>query len=128
MTNDPLPPYEPPPVTPPPAPPPLNPPPPPPPPPGPPPYGLPPASGGGKDLAMIYGIIGIVVAVFCCAPLGILFGWLSMKEARERGADQTLGKVAFWLGIAFTALAVIGVILACVAGAFSGSMYNHRGY
>ncbi|MEU8000078.1 hypothetical protein AB0B66_02715 [Catellatospora sp. NPDC049111] len=128
MTNDPLPPYEPPPVTPPPAPPPLNPPPPPPPPP--PPYGVTPApGGGGKDMPLIYGIIGIVTAVFCCAPLGILFGWLSMKEARERGTDQTLGKVAFWLGIAFTALQVIAGILACVAGAFSGSMsVNNRGY
>ncbi|WP_196279409.1 hypothetical protein [Catellatospora vulcania] len=125
MTNDPLPPYDPPPVTPPPAPPPINPPPPPPPPP---PYGATPGPSGGKDMVLIYGIIGIVTAVACCAPLGILFGWLSMKEARERGADQTLGKVAFWLGIAFTALQVIGVILACAAGAFSGSMSSHNGY
>ncbi|GHJ46044.1 hypothetical protein Cs7R123_33860 [Catellatospora sp. TT07R-123] len=74
---------------------------------------------------MLFGIIGIVAAVTCCPPLGILFGWLSQKEAREHGQDQTLGKVAFWLGIAFTVLWVIGTGLSCALGAFSGSM-GHR--
>ncbi|GAA1617600.1 hypothetical protein ACFQY4_03835 [Catellatospora bangladeshensis] len=139
MTNEPLPPYEPPsgptppssavppPVTPPPSMPPLNPPPPPPPP------GSPyePAKGpgpGGRDNVQLYGIIGIVTAVACCGPLGILFGWLSMKEARERGGDQTLGKVGFWLGIAFTAISLLGALAWCAALAIGGSMSSNYHY
>ncbi len=135
MTNEPLPPYEPPsgptppgsalppPVTPPP----LNPPPPP--PPGSPYQPAPPPPGpGGRDNVQLYGIIGIVTAVACCGPLGILFGWLSMKEARERGGDQTLGKVGFWLGIAFTAISLLGALAWCAAIAIGGSMSNNYHY
>ncbi|MEV4417328.1 hypothetical protein [Catellatospora sp. NPDC049609] len=137
MTNEPLPPYEPPastpgsttppPVTPPPSPPPLGPPPPPPPPGSP--YEPAKTPGpGGRDNVQLYGIIGIVTAVACCGPLGILFGWLSMKEARERGQDQTLGKVGFWLGIAFTAISVLGALAWCAALAIGGSMSSNYHY
>jgi hypothetical protein len=67
-----------------------------------------------------------VIAVICCAPLGILFGYLSMQEAKKHGKDDTLGKVGFWLGIAFTALTVIGVILGLCFGVFgSWSIVNN---
>ncbi|WP_254548680.1 hypothetical protein [Catellatospora tritici] len=114
MTNEPLPPHEPVPQLPPPPPPPV-----------PSPYGVAPPPAG-KDNTQLFGIIGIVTAVACCAPVGILFGWLSMKEAREHGQDQTLGKVAFWLGIAFTILTLLGVLAWCAALAFGGAMGGHR--
>lgn len=69
----------------------------------------------------LYGILGIVLAVVCCPPLGILFGYLSMRDARKLGKDDTLGKVGFWLGIAMTAIGVIGAVLAVCLGGF-GSM------
>ncbi|MDI1460354.1 DUF4190 domain-containing protein [Catellatospora sp. KI3] len=119
MTNEPVPPHEP--V------PPVPPPPPPPPPvhPGPSPYGVGPPPAG-KDNTVLFGIIGIVAAVACCPPLGILFGWLSMKEARKHGQEETLGKVGFWLGIAFTVLWLLGWILACALGGLGGMMGGHR--
>ncbi|BCJ71055.1 hypothetical protein CS0771_05990 [Catellatospora sp. IY07-71] len=83
---------------------------------------------GGRDNVQLYGIIGIVTAVACCGPLGILFGWLSMKEARERGGDQTLGKVGFWLGIAFTAISLLGALAWCAALAIGGSMSSNYQY
>ncbi len=84
---------------------------------------LPPPEPGGspaqpvtRDNAQLYGILGIVLAVICCGPLGILFGWLSMQESKKFGKDQTLGKVAFWLGIALTAVALLATVIAACAG------------
>lgn len=77
-----------------------------------------PAPAGQKNNTQLFGILGIVFAVVCCPLLGILFGWLSMNEARKTGSDETLGKIGFWLGIAFTAVAVVSVIIAACAGAF----------
>jgi len=58
--------------------------------------------------------------VVCCPLLGILFGWLSMNEAKKTGSDDTLGKVGFWLGIAITAIGLVTSIIAICAGGISG--------
>lgn len=84
-------------------------------------YAAPPA----KNNTQLYGILGIVFAVVCCPLLGILFGWLSMNEAKKTGSDDTLGKVGFWLGIAFTAIAVVSGIIALCAGAFGAWDNNY---
>ncbi len=73
-----------------------------------------------RDNTQLFGILGIVLAVACCPLLGILFGYLSMQEAKKFGKDQTLGKIGFWLGIAMTAVGVIGSIVAVCAGGFAG--------
>ena len=69
-----------------------------------------------------------MIAVICCAPLGILFGYLSMQEAKKHGKDDTLGKVGFWLGIALTALGLIAAILGLCFGVFGswGIMNNNH--
>ncbi len=90
----------------------------------PPPAAPPPPAAAPRDNTQLYGILGIVIAVICCAPLGILFGYLSMQEAKKFGKDQTLGKVAFWLGIALTALGVIAAILAICLGGFGSMSWN----
>jgi len=106
-------------------PPPIGPPPPGPPPPGPPPpWSVP--QPEGRDNTQLYGILGILIGVICCAPLGILFGYLSIQEARKHGKDDTLGKVGFWLGIALTALGVIAAILAICFGAFGSWSVNNN--
>jgi hypothetical protein len=74
-----------------------------------------------RNNTQLFGILGIVLGLVCCAPLGILFGWLSMNEAKKTNSDSTLGKVAFWLGIAITALYVVGGVIAVCAGVFSSS-------
>ena len=74
-----------------------------------------------KDNAQLYGIIGVIAAFICCPPLGILFGWMSMTEAKKLGRDDTLGKVAFWAGIVVTAGWLLSGILAICLGAFSNN-------
>ncbi len=104
----------------------IEPPPPPPAGPPPPPYGGAPPPGypyppqpPQRNNTQLFGILGIVLAVVCCPLLGILFGWLSINEARKTGSDQTLGKVGFWLGIVITAIGVVGSIVAICAGGLS---------
>lgn len=84
-----------------------------------------PAAPPAKNNTQLFGILGIVFAVVCCPLLGILFGWLSMNEAKKTGSDDTLGKVGFWLGIGIVALYVVGGIIAVCAGGISGWSTNH---
>jgi uncharacterized membrane protein len=92
----------------------------------PPPPDVPPAAAApaSRDNTELFGILGIVLAVICCPLLGILFGYLSMQEAKKLGKSQTLGKVGFWLGIALLAASVIATIIAVCAGGFAG--WNNR--
>jgi hypothetical protein len=76
-----------------------------------------------RDNVQVYGILGIVLAVICCPLLGILFGYLSIQEARRYGKDDTLGKVALWIGIGITALGVLAAIISACAG--FGSWMDH---
>ncbi|HEX6682066.1 MAG TPA: hypothetical protein VF062_04700 [Candidatus Limnocylindrales bacterium] len=85
------------------------------------PYGQP----APRDNTQLFGILGIVLAVICCGPLGILFGYLSIREAKKHGKDQTLGKVGFWLGIVLTALGLIAAILGICFGAFGSWTWNN---
>ena len=59
----------------------------------PPPYG-PPAAAPSNDKTTLWGVLGIVFA-FCCTPLGIVFGILSLMEAKKAGKQPTLAYVAF---------------------------------
>jgi hypothetical protein len=85
----------------------------------------PPAAPAERDKATIYGVIGIVTAFLCCPPLGILFGWLSISEARKVGKDEVIGTVAFWAGIAMTALGVLGGIFSICLGGGLGMWSRH---
>ncbi|GHJ46043.1 hypothetical protein Cs7R123_33850 [Catellatospora sp. TT07R-123] len=54
---------------------------------------------GNQDRAKIFGIIGIVTALCCTGLLGILFGWLSLREAKQNGGSTTLGWIAIVVGV-----------------------------
>jgi hypothetical protein len=84
----------------------------------PPPYYGPPAAAPGNDKVTLWGVLGIVFA-FCCWPLGVVFGILSLLEARRYGKQPTLAYVTF--GIIVLAL-IVNIILAAT-GALS-DMYS----
>lgn len=82
----------------------------------PPPYGPPPGYGSqppaaGNDKTTLWGVLGIVFA-FCCAPLGAVFGVLSLLEAKKVGKQPTLAYVAF----AIAALVIVTNIVLAVTG------------
>jgi len=86
----------------------------------------PPAAPAERDNVTLYGVIGIVTAFLCCPPLGILFGWLSISEARKFGKDEVIGKIAFWGGIVMTTLSVLGTIFSICLGGFG--VWSERNY
>jgi hypothetical protein len=58
------------------------------------PYPPPAAAPAGNDKTTLWGVLGIVIGLICCWPLGIVFGVLSMMEAKKAGKPNTLGIVA----------------------------------
>lgn len=49
----------------------------------------------GNDKTTLWGVLGIVLGLICCPILGVVFGVLSMQEAKKSGNQPTLAYVAF---------------------------------
>ncbi|GAA2219255.1 DUF4190 domain-containing protein [Micromonospora olivasterospora] len=77
----------------------------------------PPPAAAGRDRTTLWGVLGIVLGLLCCGILGIIFGYLSIRDARRYGKSPVLG----YLAIAF---GVINII----AGAILRSTGNHPFY
>jgi hypothetical protein len=61
---------------------------------------MPPAAApAGNDKTTLWGVLGIVIGLLCCGPLGIVFGVLSMQEAKKAGKPNTLGIIAIVLSV-----------------------------
>ncbi len=61
---------------------------------------MPPAAApAGSDRTTLWGVLGIVIGLLCCAPAGIVFGVLSMNEAKKVGKPTTLGIVAIAVSV-----------------------------
>jgi hypothetical protein len=77
-------------------------------------YGQQPPAAPGNDKVTLWGVLGIVFAL-CCTPLGIVFGVLSLLEARKVGKQPTLAYIAF-------GVAVLGIVINIIAA--STGAYN----
>jgi hypothetical protein len=71
------------------------------------PYPPPAATPAGNDKTTLWGVLGIVIGLICCPILGVVFGILSMNEAKKVGKPNTLGIIA----IVASALNIIGSIV-----------------
>ncbi|HEY2947747.1 MAG TPA: hypothetical protein VGJ53_05010 [Micromonosporaceae bacterium] len=76
----------------------------------------PPAAAPANDRTNLWGWLGIVIGLLCCGILGIIFGVLSLQEARKHGKPQTLG----WIAIAVSALNIIAGGVLRATGNFPG--------
>ena len=83
-------------------------------------YGQQPPAAPGNDKVTLWGVLGIVFA-FCCWPLGIVFGVLSMLEARKVGKQPTLAYVTFGI---IVLIVIVNIILAAT-GALSDLMSSN---
>ncbi|WP_320066431.1 DUF4190 domain-containing protein [Micromonospora sp. RTGN7] len=59
----------------------------------------PPPPAGGRDRTTLWGVLGIVLGLICCGILGIVFGYLSIRDAKRYGQSPVLGYVAIALGV-----------------------------
>ncbi|MEV0268536.1 hypothetical protein AB0H43_07145 [Hamadaea sp. NPDC050747] len=61
-----------------------------------------PAAPAGKDNTTLFGVLGIVIGLICCGPIGLVFAILSHIQANKHGNKPTLaiiGYVCVALGI-----------------------------
>jgi hypothetical protein len=70
----------------------------------------PPAATPGTDRSTLWGVLGIVVGLICCGALGILFGALSIRDAKRFGKSPVLG----WVAIV---VSVVNIIVGIIVGA-----------
>ncbi|MFC3501279.1 DUF4190 domain-containing protein [Micromonospora krabiensis] len=59
----------------------------------------PPPAARGRDRTTLWGVLGVVLGLICCGILGIIFGYLSVRDARRYGNSPVLGYVAVALGV-----------------------------
>jgi hypothetical protein len=78
----------------------------------------PPPPAAGRDRTTLWGILGIILGLICCGILGIVFGYLSIRDAKRFGRSQLLG----WLAIAF---GVINIITSAIFRARGGHHYPY---
>ena len=64
----------------------------------------PPPPAAGRDRTTLWGVLGIVLGLICCGILGIVFGYLSIRDAKRYGESPVLG----YLAIAFGVINIIG--------------------
>ncbi len=72
-----------------------------------------------NDKTTLWGVLGIVF--FCCPLLGIVFGVLSLMEAKKYGKQPTLAYVAFALA---ALVIVVNIILTVTGNSLFGNMGN----
>lgn len=59
----------------------------------------PPAAASGPDRTTLYGVLGLVIGLLCCGVIGIVLGYLSIREARRHNSSPVLGWVAIVLSV-----------------------------
>ncbi|PZF92866.1 DUF4190 domain-containing protein [Micromonospora deserti] len=78
----------------------------------------PPPPAGGRDRTTLWGVLGIILGLLCCGILGVIFGYLSIRDARRFGQSPVLG----YLAIAFGVINIIGSSILWAGGDYP--LYN----
>ncbi|MFG1950110.1 DUF4190 domain-containing protein [Micromonospora sp. NPDC048830] len=72
----------------------------------------PPPAAAGRDRTTLWGVLGIVLGLLCCGVLGIIFGYLSIRDAKRYGKSPVLG----YLAIAFGVINIIASVILRAGG------------
>jgi hypothetical protein len=75
-----------------------------------------PAAKPAGDRTTLWGVLGIVIGLLCCGPLGIVFGALSVRDAKRFGNSPILG----WVAIILSAIGLVGNIVLTTTGTYPG--------
>lgn len=74
----------------------------------------PPPAASRPDRTTLYGVLGLVIGLLCCGIVGIVLGYLSIREARKHNSSPVLG----WVAIV---LSVINIVVNGILGATDNS-------
>ncbi|MFK3981120.1 hypothetical protein ACI2K4_12165 [Micromonospora sp. NPDC050397] len=73
-------------------------------------------AASGRDRTTLWGVLGIVIGLICCGVLGVIFGYLSIRDARRYGSSPVLG----WIAIALSILNILGSAILRGTGNYPG--------
>lgn len=59
----------------------------------------PPRAASGPDRTTLYGVLGLIIGLLCCGVIGIILGYLSIREANRHNSSPALGWVAIVLSV-----------------------------
>jgi hypothetical protein len=76
----------------------------------------PPAAAAGPDRTTLWGVLGIVIGFLCCGVLGVIFGILSVRDAKRFGKSPVLGYIA----IALSIVGFVGNIILSLTRSYPG--------
>jgi hypothetical protein len=76
----------------------------------------PPPAASGRDRTTLWGVLGIVIGLICCGALGVILGYLSIRDARRFGNSPVLG----WIAIVLSILNILGTTILRVTGNYPG--------
>jgi hypothetical protein len=57
-----------------------------------------PAAPAGTDRTTLWGWLGIIFGLICCGILGIIFGAISVSQAKKYSNSPVLGYIAIGVG------------------------------
>lgn len=49
----------------------------------------------GNDKTTLFGVLGIVLGLICCWPVGLVFAILSLTQSKKFGSSPTIAYIAF---------------------------------
>ncbi|MGW4467205.1 DUF4190 domain-containing protein [Micromonospora sp. NPDC004704] len=70
----------------------------------------------GRNRTTLWGVLGIVIGLICCGVLGVIFGYLSIRDARRYGGSPVLG----WVAIVLSVLNILGTGILRGTGNYPG--------
>ncbi|GAB3139747.1 hypothetical protein GCM10027290_09450 [Micromonospora sonneratiae] len=76
----------------------------------------PPPPVAGKDRSTLWGVLGIVIGLICCGILGLVFGYLSIRDAKRFGKSPALG----WVAIVLSIVNIVGGVILQTTGNYPG--------
>lgn len=73
-------------------------------------YPAPPA-GQVDDPDSAMGIVGLVLSVVSCGPVGLIVSWIALNKSKARGFKNTPALIGAILGGVFTLLAFVPIVI-----------------
>lgn len=85
-------------------------------------YPAPPVQVEDPDSAM--GIVGLVLSVISCGPIGLVVSWIALNKSKARGFKNTPALIGAIVGGIFTIMAFLPFLAVLVYFAFLAALFG----